>query len=122
MDIKRFDTYRGVCVDCNGTKGDVSVVVTDTKYVCKPKEDTAAYELYKQIESGEAIAVAFYYIKEYSGMDSIIRVIFMPKADFEKMISITDDCKYIGNKIHGLPMGIEMYSLEGAHLSKLSMC
>ena len=122
MDIKRFDTYRGVCVDCNGTKGDVSVVVTDTKYVCKPKEDTAAYELYKQIESGEVIAVAFYYIKEYSGMDSIIRVIFMPKADFEKMISITDDCKYVGNKIHVLPMGIEMYSLEGAHLSKLGIC
>ena len=122
MDIKRFDTYRGVCVDSIGTKGDVSVVVTDTKYVCKPKEDTAAYELYKQIESGEVIAVAFYYIKEYSGMDSIIRVIFMTKADFEKMISITDDCKYVGNKIHGLPMGIEMYSLEGAHLSKLSMC
>ena len=43
-------------------------------------------------------------------------------ADFEKMISITDDCKYVGNKIHGLPMGIEMYSLEGAHLSKLSTC
>ena len=122
MEIKRFDTYRGVCVDCIGTKGDVSVVVTDTKYVCKPKEDTAAYELYKQIESGEVIAVAFYYIKEYSGMDSIIRVIFMTKEDFEKMISITDDCKYVGNKIHGLPMGIEMYSLEGAHLSKLSMC
>ncbi len=122
MDIKRFDTYRGVCVDSIGTKGDVSVVVTDTKYVCKPKEDTAAYELYKQIESGEVIAVAFYYIKEYSGMDSIIRVIFMTKEDFEKMISITDDCKYVGNKIHGLPMGIEMYSLEGAHLSNLSMC
>ena len=122
MDIKRFDTYRGVCVDCNGTKGDVSVVVTDTKYVCKPKEDTAAYELYKQIESGEVIAVAFYYIKEYSGMDRMLRVIFMLKADFEKMISITDDCKYVGNKIHGLPMGIEMYSLEGAHLSKLSTC
>ena len=122
MDIKRFDTYRGVCVDSIGTKGDVSVVITDTKYVCKPKEDTAAYELYKQIESGEAIAVAFYYIKEHSGMDRMIRVIFMPKADFEKMISITDDCKYVGNKIHGLPMGIEMYSLEGAHLSNLNMC
>lgn len=122
MNIKRFDTYRGVCVDCIGTKGDVSVVVTDTKCVCKPKEDTAAYKLYKQIESGDVIAVAFYYVKEYSGMDRIIRVIFMPKADFEKMISITDDCQYIGNKIHWLPMGIEMYSLEGAHLSKLSMC
>ena len=122
MDIKRFDTYRGVCVDCIGTKGDVSVVVTDTKYVCKPKDDTAAYELYKQIESGEVIAVAFYYIKEYSGMDSFIRVIFMTKADFEKMISITDDCKYVGNKIHRLTIGTEMYSLEGAHLSKLSIC
>ena len=121
MDIKRFDTYRGVCVDCIGTKGDVSVVVTDTKYVCKPKEDTAAYELYKQIESGEVIAVAFYYIKEYSLMDRIIRVIFMPKADFEKMVSI-DGCQYIGNKIHGLPMGIEMYSLEVANLCRLSMC
>ena len=121
MDIKRFDTYRGVCVDCIGTKGDVSVVVTDTKYVCKPKEDTAAYELYKQIESGEVIAVAFYYITEYSGMDRILRVIFMPKADFEKMVSI-DDCQYIGNKIHGLPIGLEMYSLEGAHLSSLSIC
>lgn len=31
MNIKRFDTYRGVCVDTIGTKGDVSVVVTDTK-------------------------------------------------------------------------------------------
>ena len=122
MDIKRFDTYRGVCVDSIGTKGDVSVVVTDTKYVCKPKEDEAAYELYKQIKSGEAIAVAFYYIKEHSGMDRMLRVIFMSKEDFEKMISITDDCKYVGNKIHGLPIGIEMYSLEGAHLSKLSTC
>ena len=122
MNIKRFDTYRGVCVDTIGTKGDVSVVVTDTKCVCKPKEDTAAYELYKQIESGEVIAVAFYYIKEYSGMDRILRVIFIPKTDFDKMISLTDDCQYIGNKIHGLPMGIEMYSLEGAHLSKLSIC
>lgn len=121
MDIKRFDTYRGVCVDTIGTKGDVSVVVTDTKYVCKPKEDTAAYELYKQIESGEVIAVAFYYIKEYSGMDRILHVILMPRADFVKMISIAD-CQYIGNKIHGLPMGIETYSLEGAHLSKLSIC
>lgn len=121
MDIKRFDTYRGVCVDTIGTKGDVSVVVTDTKHVCKPKEDTAAYELYKQIESGEVIAVAFYYIKEYSGMDRILRVIFMTKADFEKMVSI-DDCQYIGNKIHRLTIGIEMYSLEGAHLSKLSIC
>lgn len=121
MEIKRFDTYRGVCVDCNGTKGDVSVVVTDTKYVCKPKEDTAAYELYKQIESGDVIAVAFYYVKEYSGIDRIIRVIFMPKVDFEKMVSIAD-CQYIGNKIHGLPIGIEMYSLEGVHLSNLNMC
>lgn len=121
MDIKRFDTYRGISVDENGTRGDVAVVVTDKKYVCKPKENTSAYELYKQIESGEVIAVAFYYIKEYSGMDRILRVILMPKADFEKMVSI-DDCRYIGNKVHGLPMGIEMYSLEGAHLSKLSMC
>lgn len=55
-------------------------------------------------------------------MDRILRVIFIPKTDFEKMISITGDCQYIGNNIHGLPMGIEMYSLEGAHLSKLSMC
>lgn len=122
MDIKRFDTYRGVAVDENGTKGDVAVVVTDTKYVREPKEDTAAYKLYKQIESGEVIAAAFYYIKEYSGIDRIIRVILMPKTDFEKMVSITDDCQYVGNKIHGLPMGIEMYSLEGAHLSKFSMC
>lgn len=121
MNIKRFDTYRGVCVDTIGTKGDVSVVVTDTKYVCKPKEDTAAYELYKQIENGDVIAVAFYYIKEYSGMDRILRVIFMPKVDFEKMVSI-GDCHYIGNKIYGLPMGNEVFSLEGAHLSKLSVC
>lgn len=45
----------------------------------------------------------------------------MPKADFEKMVSI-GDCQYIGNNIHGLPMGIEMYSQEGTHLSKFSMC
>lgn len=121
MNIKRFDTYRGVAVDKNGTKGDVAVVLVDVKYVWKPNEDTAAYELYKQIDSGDVIAVAFYYIKEYSGIDRILRVILMPKADFEKMVSI-GDCQYIGNKIHGLPMGIEMYSLEGAHLSRLSMC
>lgn len=48
MDIKRFDTYRGVSVDRCGTKGDVSVVLVDTDYVYKPKEGTEAYELYKQ--------------------------------------------------------------------------
>lgn len=63
MDIKRFDTYRGVAVDENGTSGDVAVVVTDTKkYVCKPKEDTVAYKLYKQIESGEVIAEQIKYV------------------------------------------------------------
>lgn len=52
MNIKRFDTYRGVVVDKNGTKG----------------------------------------------------------------------CRFVGNKIYGLPMGNEVFSLEGAHLSKLSIC
>lgn len=31
MDIKRFDTYRGVAVDQNGTKGDVAVGLVDVK-------------------------------------------------------------------------------------------
>lgn len=59
MDIKRFDTYRGVSVDRCGTKGDVSVVLVDTDYVYNPKEGTEAYELYKQIESGEVIGLSF---------------------------------------------------------------
>lgn len=29
MNIKRFDTYRGVAVDKNGTKGDVAVGLVD---------------------------------------------------------------------------------------------
>lgn len=50
-------------MDENGTSGDVAVVVTDTKkYVCKPKEDTVAYKLYKQIESGEVIAEQIKYV------------------------------------------------------------
>lgn len=32
------------------------------KYVCKPKEDTVAYKLYKQIESGEVIAEQIKYV------------------------------------------------------------
>lgn len=67
MDIKRFDTYRGVSVDRCGTKGDVSVVLVDTDYVYNPKEGTEAYELYKQIESGEVIGIVFYYTREISG-------------------------------------------------------
>lgn len=122
MDIKRFDTYRGVSVDRYGTKGDVSVGLVDTDYVYKPKEGTEAYELYKQIESGEVIGIIFYYTREISGMDAISCAVLITRADFEKMITATEDCQFIGNKAHGLPMGIEMFSLEGAHLSNFKVC
>lgn len=122
MNIKRFDTYRGVVVDKNGTKGDVAVGLVDAKHVWKPKEDTEAYELYRQIEMGEVIGVIFYYAKEISGMDAISRAALVKKDDFERMITTTDGCRFVGNKIYALPMGDELFSLEGAHLSKLSMC
>lgn len=122
MDIKRFDTYRGVAVDKNGTKGDVAVVLVDVKHVWKPNEGTEAYGLYKRIEKGEVIGVIFYYTREISGMDAISQAALVTRADFERMITTTKGCRFVGNKVYGFPMGNEMYSLEGTHLSKLSMC
>lgn len=117
MDIKRFDTYRGVAVDKNGTKGDVAVGLVDAKYVWKPKEDTEAYELYKRIEKGEVIGIIFYYTREISGVDAISQAALVTRADFEKMITTTKGCRFVGNKVYGLPMGNEVFSLEGARLS-----
>lgn len=122
MNIKRFDTYRGVAVDKNGTKGDVAVGLVDVKYVRKPNEGTETYELYKRIEKGEVIGIVFYYTREISGMDAIIQAALVTTADFERMITTTKGCRFVGNKIYGLPMGNEVFSLEGAHLSKLSVC
>lgn len=121
MDIQRFDTYRGVAVDKNGTKGDVAVGLVDTRHVWKPVERTEAYELYKQIESGEVTGIIFYYTREISGMDAISCAVLITRADFEKMITVTEDCQFIGNKVHGLPMGTEMFSLEGTHLSNFKV-
>ena len=122
MDIKRFDTYRGVAVDKNGTKGDVAVWLVDVKHVWKPKEDIEAYGLYKRIEKGEVIGVIFYYAREISKMDAISQAALVERADFEKMITMTKGCRFVGNKVYGLPIGDEVFSLDGAHLSKLSMC
>lgn len=122
MDIKRFDTYRGVAVDKNGTRGDVAVGLIDTKHVWKPGEETEAYGLYKQIERVEVIGIIFYYTREISGMDAISCAVLITRADFERMITTTKDCRFVGNKIYGLQMGNEVFSLDGAHLSKLSMC
>ena len=121
MDIKRFDTYRNVVVDENGTKGDVAVVLTDTRYVWIPREDTEAYDLYKRIEKGEVIGVIFYYTKEISGKDAIHRAGLITRADFEKMIATTEGCRFVGNKIYSLPMGNEVFSLEGANLSSFKV-
>lgn len=121
MDIKRFDTYRGVVVDKNGTKGDIAVGLVDAKHVWKPKEGTEAYGLYRQIESGEVIGVIFYYAKEISGMEAISRAALVTRDDFERMIATTKGCRFVGNKIYGLPMGDEVFSLEGAHLSSFKM-
>lgn len=122
MDIKRFDTYRGVVVDENGTKGDIAVGLVDAKHVWKPKEGTEAYGLYRQIESGEVIGVIFYYTKEISGMDAISCAALITRADFEKMVTTTKNCRFVGNKIYGLPIGNEVFSLEGAHLSSFKAC
>lgn len=96
--------------------------LVDAKHVWKPKEGTEAYRLYRQIESGEVIGVIFYYTKEISGMDAISCAALITRADFEKMATTTKNCRFVGNKIYGLPIGNEVFSLEGAHLSKLSMC
>lgn len=117
MDIKRFDTYRGVAVDKNGTRGDVAVGLIDTKHVWKPGEETEAYGLYKQIERVEVIGIIFYYTREISGMDAISQAALVTRADFEKMITTTKGCRFVGNKVYGLPMGNEVFSLEGARLS-----
>lgn len=118
MDIKRFDTYRGVAVDKNGTNGDVAVGLVDAKHVWKPKEGTEAYELYKRIEKGEVIGIIFYYTREISGMDAISQAALVTRADFERMITTTKGCRFVGNKVYGLPMGNEVFSLEDAHLSR----
>lgn len=122
MDINRFDTYRGVVVNKNGTKGDVAVGLVDAKHVWKPKEGTEAYDLYKRIEKGEVIGVIFYYTMEISGIDAISCAMLVTRADFERMITATKGLRFVGNKIYGLPMGNEVFSLEGTHLGKLSMC
>lgn len=121
MDIKRFDTYRGVVVNKNGTKGDVAVGLVDVKHVWKPNEGTEAYELYKRIEKGEVIGVIFYYTREISGVDAISQAALVERADFEKMITTTKGCRFVGNKVYGLPMGNEVFSLEGAHLSSFKV-
>lgn len=122
MDIKRFDTYRGVAVDKNGTKGDIAVGLVDAKHVWKPKEGTEAYGLYRQIENGEVIGVISYYAKEISGIDAISQAALVKRADFEKMIDTTKGCRFVGNKIYDLPMVNEVFSLEGAHLSSFKAC
>lgn len=68
------------------------------------------------------IGVVFYYTREISRMDAIIQAALVTRADFERMITTTKGCRFVGNKVYGFPMGNEMYSLEGTHLSKLSMC
>lgn len=121
MDIKRFDTYRGVVVNKNGTKGDVAVGLVDVKHVWKPNEGTETYELYKRIEKGEVIGVIFYYTREISGVDAISQAALVERADFEKMITTTKGCRFVGNKVYGLPMGNEVFSLKGAHLSSFKV-
>lgn len=121
MDIKRFDTYRGVAVDKNGTKGDVAVVLVDVKHVWKPNDGTEAYGLYKRIEKGEVIGVIFYYTREISGMDAISQAALVTRADFERMITAAKGCRFVGNKVYGLPMGNEVFPLEGAHLSSFKV-
>lgn len=122
MDIKRFDTYSGVAVDKNGTKGDVAVVLVDVKHVWKPEAGTEAYDLYKRIEKGEVIGVIFYYTREIFGMDAISQAALVTRADFERMITTTKGCRFVGNKVYGFPMGDEVFSLESTHLSSFKVC
>lgn len=50
-------------------------------------------------------------------MDAISCAVLITRADFERMITTTKDCRFVGNKIYGLQMGNEVFSLEGARLS-----
>lgn len=79
-------------------------------------------KLYKRIEKGEVIGVIFYYTREISGVDAISQAALVERADFEKMITTTKGCRFVGNKVYGLPMGDEVFSLEGAHLSSSKVC
>lgn len=61
MEIKKYDTYRGV-LDEHFIRGDVMVVLTDTKNVEEPsKEDSEKYENFKKLERGEIIGVITYF-------------------------------------------------------------
>lgn len=55
-------------------------------------------------------------------MEAISGAALVAKADFEKMITATEGCRFVGNKIYGFPMGDEVFSLEGVHLSSFKVC
>lgn len=100
MEIKKYDTYRGVFVDEIGTRGDVMVVLTDTKNVEEPsKEDSEKYENFKKLERGEMIGIITYFPYVYN-IASDIELISVDK--FKEAISI-EGCKYIGNSVHDIP-------------------
>lgn len=91
MEIKKYDTYRGVFVDEIGTRGDVMVVLTDTKNVEEPsKEDSEKYENFKKLERGEMIGIITYFPYVYN-IASDIELISVDK--FKEAISI-EGCKY----------------------------
>lgn len=100
MEIKKYDTYRGVFVDEIGTRGDVMVVLTDTKNVEEPsKEDSEKYENFKKLERGEMIGIVTYFPYEYN-IASDIELISVDK--FKEAISI-EGCEFIGNSVHDIP-------------------
>jgi hypothetical protein len=101
MEIKKYDTYRGVFVDEIGTRGDVMVVLTDTKNVEEPsKEDSEKYENFKKLERGEMIGIITYF-PYGANITSDIELISVDK--FKEAISI-EGSEFIGNSVHDIPL------------------
>ena len=59
---------------------------------------------FKEIHSNTEFLSMYRRAREIPGMDAIIQAALVTTADFERMITTTKGCRFVGNKIYGLPM------------------
>jgi hypothetical protein len=99
MEIKKYDTYRGVLED-HFLRCDVMVVLTDAKNVEEPQiEDAEKYESFKRLERGEMIGVITYFP---SGTNNASDIQLVSVDNFKKAISV-EGCEFIGNSVYDIP-------------------
>lgn len=100
MEIKKYDTYRGVFIDDSPFRYDVMVVLTDAKNVEEPStEDSEKYENFKKLERGEMIGIIIYF--PY-GTNDASDIKLVDVDNFKEAISV-DGCKFIGNSVYDIP-------------------